>query len=119
MTVPTHVSAGGTAAISFTVINQGAAPTVGRWKDNVYLSLDSKLTADDILVGSFDNGTSLDVARSTAPLPATSIFPSASAETRICWSCRTVTRRSTSIPTTTTIWPPPTSQSIRCPCPTW
>src|SRR6185503_17784310 len=55
VTVPDRVSAGGTAAISFTVINQGAVPAGPRWKDNVYLSLDAQLTADDILVGSFDN----------------------------------------------------------------
>jgi hypothetical protein len=60
-TIPDRVSAGGTAAVRFTVINQGTVATnVPHWKDNVYLSLDNKLTGDDILVGSYDNGAALD-----------------------------------------------------------
>ncbi|MEO7621604.1 MAG: CARDB domain-containing protein, partial [Gallionella sp.] len=33
--------------------------TSGRWTDNVYLSLDGTLSADDLLVGSYQNGSAL------------------------------------------------------------
>ena len=57
---PDRVPAGGTASVKFTVINQGTvATTTPHWKDFVYLSLDSKITPDDILLGSFDNGAAL------------------------------------------------------------
>ncbi|MCW9030677.1 MAG: hypothetical protein OQK58_04255 [Gammaproteobacteria bacterium] len=59
-TVPDRVSAGGTAAVRFTVINQGSvATTVPQWNDKVYLSLDGQLSNDDILVGTFNNGAAL------------------------------------------------------------
>ncbi len=57
---PARVSAGATASLSFTVINQGTVPTnTPHWRDNVYLSLDNKLTGDDLLLGSYDNGAAL------------------------------------------------------------
>jgi subtilase family serine protease len=55
--VPTDVTAGASAAVRYTVANQGAAG--GHWQDRVYLSQDGILSADDLLVGSFDNGSAL------------------------------------------------------------
>ena len=44
-------SCGATVSASFVVRNQGLEATdVPRWKDNVYLSLDNKISADDIKV---------------------------------------------------------------------
>ncbi|MDB5858608.1 MAG: hypothetical protein JWQ76_2297, partial [Ramlibacter sp.] len=59
VTVPTHVIAGGSAAIKYTVTNQGSTATSGRWVERVYLSLDGNLSGDDILVGRYDNASSL------------------------------------------------------------
>ncbi|MEH2565659.1 CARDB domain-containing protein [Bradyrhizobium sp. AZCC 2289] len=62
--VPPSVPAGGTASLSFTIVNQGTvATTTPHWKDAVYLSLDGQLTPDDILVGTFDNGAALGPGR--------------------------------------------------------
>jgi len=58
--VPQVVQAGGAIMAEFVVINQGPVPTVpGRWQDRVYLSLDDRITGDDILLGTFDNGAAL------------------------------------------------------------
>ena len=60
ITVPDRVTAGATAAVSFVIVNRGAAPTdQPHWRDNIYLSLDDKAGADDILIGSLDNGAAL------------------------------------------------------------
>ena len=60
ITAPDHVTAGATVAVSFVIVNRGSAPTeTPHWKDNVYLSLDDKPGADDILIGSLDNGAAL------------------------------------------------------------
>ena len=56
---PDRVSAGGTASIEFTVVNQGLVASNGNWTDQVWLSLDDKLTSDDILVSSHQNQTAL------------------------------------------------------------
>ncbi|MFA7603825.1 MAG: CARDB domain-containing protein, partial [Novosphingobium sp.] len=56
---PDRVSAGATASIEFKVINQGLAAANGVWTDQVWLSLDDKLTSDDILVSSLQNGAAL------------------------------------------------------------
>src|SRR5262249_30362454 len=51
---------GGTASINFTIINQGIVPTsTPHWSDKVYLSLDNEVTPDDILLGTFQNGSAL------------------------------------------------------------
>jgi CARDB len=53
---PTTVPAGGTASMSFTIVNQGTvATTAPHWKDSVYLSLDSQFSQDDVLVGTYEN----------------------------------------------------------------
>ena len=60
MVVGSPVTAGGTVSVSFEIINQGIVATdVPNWSDKVYLSLDNKLSADDILIGSYANQTAL------------------------------------------------------------
>ncbi|MEY8839991.1 CARDB domain-containing protein, partial [Cribrihabitans sp. XS_ASV171] len=54
-------TAGGTGSLRWTVINQGPVATkVPNWTDSVYLSLDDKVTFDDIRLGSFSNEAALD-----------------------------------------------------------
>ena len=45
--VPDSVTAGTTAAVSFTVSNMGPVATSGQWTDYVYLSLDGILSGDE------------------------------------------------------------------------
>ena len=59
ITAPASVSAGGTASIEFTVVNQGLVEASGIWTDQVWLSLDDKITSDDILVSSHANDSAL------------------------------------------------------------
>ena len=59
VSVPDHVTAGTAVALRYTVTNQGPVATTGRWVDNVYLSLDGTFSSDDLLIGRFDNGSSL------------------------------------------------------------
>ncbi len=60
ITGPAVVDAGGTASVEFTIINQGTVATnVPNWTDRVYLSLDDKISNDDILVSSLANGAAL------------------------------------------------------------
>ncbi len=57
---PLTVSAGGTISGKFTIINRGdVSTTTPNWEDRVYLSLDDQLSSDDILLGSFTNGSAL------------------------------------------------------------
>jgi hypothetical protein len=50
ITAPDRATAGATVAASFVIANRGSAPTdQPHWKDNIYLSLDDKPGADDIL----------------------------------------------------------------------
>ncbi|QNM95072.1 CARDB domain-containing protein [Chitinimonas koreensis] len=53
------ITAGTSIGLSYTVQNMGAEAANGRWKDKVFLSLDGTLSADDILVGQYDNGGAL------------------------------------------------------------
>ncbi|MDN5787397.1 CARDB domain-containing protein, partial [Pseudorhodobacter sp.] len=53
------VSAGGTINAVFEIINQGAVAATGAWTDSVYLSLDDRLSSDDILISRTGNPTSL------------------------------------------------------------
>ena len=57
---PERVTAGATASVEFTVFNQGLVPSNGTWTDRVYLSLDDKITNDDILVSVKPNQSALD-----------------------------------------------------------
>ncbi|KPJ75957.1 MAG: hypothetical protein AMJ54_13385, partial [Deltaproteobacteria bacterium SG8_13] len=60
ITGPAVVDAGATASFEFTVINQGpVATSVPNWTDRVYLSLDDKITSDDIIISSLTNGAAL------------------------------------------------------------
>ncbi len=60
ITAPDRVQAGATAAVSFVIVNRGSVPTdQPHWRDNIYLSLDNKPGADDILIGSIENGAAL------------------------------------------------------------
>ncbi len=55
-----HVQAGGTLGLQFVVINQGTvATTTPHWTDEVFLSLDSTLSGDDILLSSAGNQSAL------------------------------------------------------------
>src|SRR5205807_767118 len=57
-TGPAVVSAGSTAQVDFTVINQGSVPTdTPFWNDKVYLSLDNTWSYDDRLVATVGNGS--------------------------------------------------------------
>ena len=58
---PASVDAGSAFSAEFVVVNLGnAATTIPQWKDHVYLSLDDKVTPDDLLIGSFSNESSLE-----------------------------------------------------------
>ncbi|MCB2004975.1 MAG: hypothetical protein KDH93_08170, partial [Rhodoferax sp.] len=73
---PAVVDAGGTASIEFVVINQGPVPTnVPNWTDRVYLSLDNKITGDDILVSTLSNGAALDTGEQYRSLSSTFKIP--------------------------------------------
>ncbi|MDP3589651.1 MAG: CARDB domain-containing protein, partial [Methylobacter sp.] len=63
---PEHVTAGTAAGIRYTISNQGPTAATGRWTDKVYLSLDGNLSADDRLVGQFENGSALATSESYA-----------------------------------------------------
>jgi len=53
VTIPSSVSAGGTISVDFTIIKQGTTQASGKWKDNVYLSLDNQIseTTSDRVAG--------------------------------------------------------------------
>lgn len=54
-------TSGATGSLRWTVINQGpVATTVPNWTDTVYLSLDDKITSDDIVLGTFQNESALE-----------------------------------------------------------
>ncbi|MDR0673568.1 MAG: putative Ig domain-containing protein, partial [Zoogloeaceae bacterium] len=59
LSVPETVTAGTAAGVKYTIINGGSAASSGQWTDRVYLSLDGNLSADDLLVGQFANGSAL------------------------------------------------------------
>ena len=59
ITVPDRVDAGSSAGLTFVVRNYGSDAASGNWKDRVYLSLDDRITKDDILVAELFNGSAL------------------------------------------------------------
>lgn len=62
---PTKISAGGTIALDYAVINQGTVATnTPNWQDKVYLSLDNTISADDILLGDLTNSAALGAGES-------------------------------------------------------
>src|SRR3546814_17405653 len=56
---PYRVSAGATGSVEFKVVNQGLEAANGTWTDQVWLSLDDKLTSEDILVSTLQNPSAL------------------------------------------------------------
>ena len=59
--IPDDVDAGGAFSVEFTVINQGTVPTTTpRWTDQVFLSLDNRISSDDIRVASLSNMSALE-----------------------------------------------------------
>ncbi|HYU32388.1 MAG TPA: putative Ig domain-containing protein [Thermoanaerobaculia bacterium] len=76
VSAPTKVQAGGTAAVDFTVINQGTSATSSRWTDRVVLSLDDKLSGDDLTVASLDNLSSLAPGESYRSRTGSFVVPS-------------------------------------------
>ncbi|HET9129437.1 MAG TPA: CARDB domain-containing protein, partial [Terriglobia bacterium] len=76
MTAPDTVTAGSTAAVSFTVVNRGpVATSTPHWVDRVYLSLDNKPGADDILLATVDNGSALDKDEAYTSTTSSAIIP--------------------------------------------
>jgi subtilase family serine protease len=62
---PDTVDAGSSFSAEFVVINQGAVPTtVAKWVDRVYLSLDDKVSSDDILISELSNEAALESGES-------------------------------------------------------
>ena len=55
------MNAGGTFSVTYTVINQGAAPTTNNWDDKVYLSLTTYVTDDSILIQDLPNQAALGI----------------------------------------------------------
>ncbi|MEI7464999.1 MAG: CARDB domain-containing protein, partial [Burkholderiales bacterium] len=57
---PPTVTAGSGFAVNYEVVNRGQVGTSGQWSDKVYLSVDNKLSGDDILLDTVDNPQALD-----------------------------------------------------------
>ncbi|MEM9272984.1 MAG: CARDB domain-containing protein, partial [Cyanobacteria bacterium P01_F01_bin.143] len=63
--VTDEVAGGSSVTLEFTVKNQGkASTTAANWTDTVYLSLDDKISSDDIIVGRLTNGAALNPGES-------------------------------------------------------
>ncbi len=58
--IPSTVNAGGTFSVTYTVINQGSAPTTVNWDDKIYLSLTPQVEDDSILIQDLPNQSALD-----------------------------------------------------------
>ena len=57
---PITANAGGTISLDFIISNEGTISTnTPNWQDRVYLSLDDKISYDDLSLGSFSNGAAL------------------------------------------------------------
>ncbi|OYY60760.1 MAG: hypothetical protein B7Y51_11290, partial [Burkholderiales bacterium 28-67-8] len=59
ITAPDSVTAGSGFAVTYQVVNRSTVGTSGRWNDKVYLSLDNKLSGDDLLLDSVLNPQAL------------------------------------------------------------
>ncbi|AUB43874.1 Serine protease, subtilase family (plasmid) [Nostoc flagelliforme CCNUN1] len=57
-TAPIALTAGSTAEVSWTVLNQGNVQATHRWYDHIYLSNDQTLDGSDTQVSGFDSGIS-------------------------------------------------------------
>ncbi|MEN9492563.1 MAG: hypothetical protein RJA63_3012, partial [Pseudomonadota bacterium] len=76
LTVPdAEIIAGGSVQVKYEVENMGSVSADGHWQDAVYLSLDGTLSADDTLLGRFENVSALAPTRSYSNLSATVDIP--------------------------------------------
>ena len=71
---PSKATTGQNVTVHFTVMNQGTVSATGSWTDSVYLSADTALSADDLLIGRVTHsgdlaGLSSYTGTLTAPLP--------------------------------------------------
>ncbi len=57
---PSSINAGGSFSVTYTVINQGTAPTTNNWDDKIYLSLTPYVADDSILIEDLPNQAALD-----------------------------------------------------------
>ncbi len=57
--IPATVDAGATFSVTYTITNQGSAPTTNNWDDDVYLSLTTYVTDASILIQDLPNQTAL------------------------------------------------------------
>ena len=57
--IPAQVDAGGTFSVTYTIINQGNAPTTVNWDDKVYLSLTPDVEDGSILIQDLPNQAAL------------------------------------------------------------
>ena len=58
--IPSTVNAGATFSVTYTITNQGSAPTTNNWDDKVYLSLTTYITDASILIQDLPNQTALE-----------------------------------------------------------
>ena len=56
---PASAGPGQTVTINYTLNNQGTLPVPAGWTDSVYLSLDTTLSADDLLIGRLTHDSAL------------------------------------------------------------
>ena len=71
---PDRVPAGGAITAEFVVTNLGTRETrVPNWVDRVYLSLDDRVSGDDILIAEMTNGSALAIGESYRQVPGTSV----------------------------------------------
>ena len=57
--IPSQINAGDSFAVTYTIINQGNAPTTTNWDDKVYLSLTTDVTDGSILIQDLPNQSAL------------------------------------------------------------
>src|SRR5205814_7466613 len=70
------VSAGGSVALQFVIINQGTVATsTPTWTDKVFLSLDNKISSDDTVIASLGNGSALAPGESYQTIVPGAVIP--------------------------------------------
>jgi len=73
---PAEVDPGATLSVQFTVLNDSAVPTTrSEWIDRAFLSLDTRITPDDILLGESRNQAALGPGESYLSPIATGVVP--------------------------------------------
>ena len=117
--IPAQVNAGATFSVTYTVINQGSAPTTNNWDDKVYLSLTPQVEDDSILIQDLPNQAALapgdEYKATTIPV----VVPERYRGQVYVIVVVDANHRSTSGPTARTTSSTSRSTSIRCRCPTW